>query len=144
MFSIHLDDVLVFSKTFEQHLLDLNEVLNRFQLSGLKLKPAKCSFGAQEVEYLGYNIGHHGIKISTKKLAAVVNLKPRETNKLLYSFLCSIKYYHYLIQKITELTADLFSMAEDRKKICIWTPELLDKFEQLKQALVSSPICLLI
>jgi hypothetical protein len=137
---VYLDDVLVFSKSFEQHLLNLNEVLNRFTLSGLKLKPAKCSFGAQEVEYLGYNIGQNGIKISKKKLTAVVNLKPPETNKLLYSFLCSIKYYHSLIPNITELTADLFKMAENRKKACVWTPEMLDKFEILKQTLITSPV----
>ncbi len=54
---------VVFSKSLEQHLLDLNEVLNRFALTGLKLKSAKCSFGAQEVEYLGYNIGQNNKNI---------------------------------------------------------------------------------
>ncbi len=137
---VYIDDVLVFSKTFEKHLLDINEVMNRFKLSGLKLKPSKCSFGAQSAEYLGYNISEQGIKISTKKLDAITKLKPPDTNKLLYSFLCSIKYYHGLVPKITELTADLFKMAEDRKKVCVWTPELLAKYEKLKQALITGPI----
>jgi len=137
---VYIDDVLVFSKTFEQHLLDLNEVLNRFTLAGLKLKPAKCNFGAQSVEYLGYKISQDGIKISTKKLEAIAKLKPPETNKLLYSFLCSIKYYHSLVPKITDITADLFKMAEERKKVCVWTPELIKKFELLKQTLITSPV----
>jgi len=45
---VYIDDVLVFGSTFEKHLMDLDEVLNRFTLSGLSLKPAKCIFGNQE------------------------------------------------------------------------------------------------
>ena len=59
--SVYLDDVIVFSDTFEAHLEHLQQVLNRFEAAGLKLKPSKCHFICQRVEYLGHIITPQGI-----------------------------------------------------------------------------------
>jgi hypothetical protein len=72
---VYIDNVLVFGTSFDKHLQDLDEVLNRFTLSGLKLKPAKCSFANQEVDYLGFKITEDGIRISDKKIKAITRIK---------------------------------------------------------------------
>lgn len=51
---IFLDDILIFSETFEEHLERINAVFTRLQQSGLKLKPSKCEFFKTNVKYLGY------------------------------------------------------------------------------------------
>lgn len=137
---VYIDDVLVFSKTFQQHLMDVDEVMHRFRLAGLKLKPSKCKMGMQEVDYLGFKITKDGLRVSDKKIDAIVKLKPRETNKLLYSFLCGINYYRSLIPKFVDLTVDLYKMALDRKKRCIWNNSLLKCFETLRQTIITAPI----
>ncbi len=137
---VYIDDVLIFSKTFDQHLLDLDEVMNRFRYSGLKLKPSKCKFAMQEVDYLGFKITKDGMRVSDKKIDAIIKLKPPDTNKLLYSFLCGINYYRSLIPMFGELTVKLYRMAEDRKKKCVWSTETINCFEKLKQAIITAPV----
>ena len=87
---VYVDDVLIFSKTFEQHLIDLDEVLSRFVFAGLKLKPSNCTFANNEVNYLGFRISDKGIQATEKKIEAIVKLELPDTNKRLYGFLCSI------------------------------------------------------
>ena len=59
--AVYLDDILVFSETFEAHLLHLRQVLECFKVAGLKLKPSKCHFISQTVEYLGHLVAPQGI-----------------------------------------------------------------------------------
>ena len=69
--SVYLDDVLIFSDTFDTHLDHLNQVLQRFQMAGLKLKPSKCHFICQQVEYLGHVITPEGISPNNNRVTAI-------------------------------------------------------------------------
>ena len=68
---VYIDDVLVFSRTLEEHLDHLQRVIIRLQEVGLKLKPAKCHFAREQVEYLGHLITRSGLKPNPKLVAAV-------------------------------------------------------------------------
>ena len=69
--SVYLDDILVYSETFEDHLDHLQRVISRLQNAGLKLKPTKCYFIQQQVEYLGHVITPQGISPNPARLQAV-------------------------------------------------------------------------
>jgi hypothetical protein len=58
----YLDDVLVCSETFQQHISDLNDIFTRFRNAGLKLNPKKCSFAKSSCVFLGHHISSEGIK----------------------------------------------------------------------------------
>ena len=58
---VYLDDVIIYSSTQGEHLDQLREVLEWFRLNSLKLKPFKCSFFQQEIEYLGHHVSVQGI-----------------------------------------------------------------------------------
>ena len=88
---VYIDDVLIFSKSFDQHLRDIDEVLARFIYAKLKLKPSKCVFANHEVDYLGFKISNKGLQASNKKVEALLRVAPPLTTKLLHSFLCSFK-----------------------------------------------------
>lgn len=137
---VYLDDVLIFSPTFEQHLLDIHETLSRFEFAGLMLKPSKCNFAKPEVDYLGFNISEHGIRASTKKLEAMANYKPPPLTKNLFSFLCSLNYYRKNIPRFGELTVALYKMCMEKKRLCQWSVEDLKNFAKLKQAFITAPI----
>jgi len=137
---VYIDDVLIFSSNYEQHLKDVDEVLARFEAAGLKLKLSKCLFAAREVEYLGFKISELGIQVTGKKLEAIVNLEPPSTAKHLFGFLCSINYYRHLIPNYGFLTIGLYRMAEAKNKLCVWTQESVKAFEALKNALITAPI----
>ena len=66
-----LDDIIVFSETWEQHLQHVREVLERLRKAGLTAKSSKCRFGMEEVEYLGHVVGGGRVKPALSKIQAV-------------------------------------------------------------------------
>ena len=66
-----LDDVAIFSKDYETHLVHIEEVFKRLKAAGLKLKPQKCQFGVNHINYLGHKIGKKGIAPFPDKVQAV-------------------------------------------------------------------------
>ena len=64
----YLDNILIFSETFEEHMLHLNTIFERLYEHGLKLKLKKCSFLQHQVNYLGFVIDQDGIKPDQKKV----------------------------------------------------------------------------
>uniref|UniRef100_A0A3P9D8I3 Gypsy retrotransposon integrase-like protein 1 n=1 Tax=Maylandia zebra TaxID=106582 RepID=A0A3P9D8I3_9CICH len=69
--AVYLDDIVIASPTFEQHLVDLEEVLGRLQAAGLSLKLKKCQFCLDEFTFLGYRITSSGVKPDPDKVKAV-------------------------------------------------------------------------
>ena len=68
---LYLDDIIVFSKTFDEHLKRLNSVFERLDEAGLKLKPSKCNFLQDEVKYLGHLVSKDGIRTDPSKIEAL-------------------------------------------------------------------------
>ena len=58
----YMDDIVVFTKTFDEHVTALEEVLNRLEAAGVTLKPSKCVIASDRVEFLGYELSSDGIK----------------------------------------------------------------------------------
>ncbi|KAI4881115.1 hypothetical protein NFI96_026358, partial [Prochilodus magdalenae] len=70
--AVYLDDIVIASPTFEQHLLDLREVFLRLEKAGLTLKPGKCQFCRKELKFLGYKVSPDGILPDSDKIDAVL------------------------------------------------------------------------
>ena len=68
---IYLDDIIVFSKTLEEHLIRLKAVFEKLKKAELKLKPSKCEFFKQELTYLGHTVSKSGIQTDSKKVEAI-------------------------------------------------------------------------
>ena len=80
---VYIDDLLIVtSGTFEEHLLEVEKVMQRLEKVGLKCKIDKCKFAVPEVEYLGYIITREGVKPDPKKIRAILDLeRPQDKNK---------------------------------------------------------------
>ena len=76
---IYLDDVIMFSRTEEEHLHCLQVVFARFLEHGLKLKPSKCHFLQDEIMFLGHEISAEGMKLGTANLKAIAEMAPPKT-----------------------------------------------------------------
>ena len=137
---VYIDDVLVFAKSFEAHLANLDLVLTRIKAAGLKLKPSKCKFADNRVDYLGFSISDKGRQPSRRKVEALLKVEPPNTNKALMSFLLSINYYRCDIPRFGELTVDLFDLANSKKRLCVWSEKLVANFKELQQSLANAPI----
>ena len=90
---IYLDDIIVFSKTLEEHVIRLRAVFEKLKQVGLKIKPSKCEFFRQELTYLGHVVSREGIQADPKKVEAILKW-PIPTNVTeVRSFLGFITYY---------------------------------------------------
>ena len=137
--SAYIDDVLIFSRTLEDHMRHLKMVMMRVIETGLKLKPVKCQFFRQEVDYLGHKITPQGLRTSNKHVVAVQEF-PTPTNlKEVRRFLGMASYYRRFIPLFAKVAQPLHALT--RKDIPFeWTPQCREAFESLKMKLISAPV----
>ena len=104
---IYLDDVIVFSKTKEEHLQRLTSVLQRMEKAGLKLKGSKCEFFRTSVKYLGHVVSANGVETDPEKIAVLKNWPVPKSVKELRSFLGFSGYYRRYIEGFSKLAKPL-------------------------------------
>ena len=75
----YIDDVVIYSSTFEEHLQHLEDVFRRIRAAGLKLKRSKCEFILQEIKFLGHVVTPTGIRPQSEKTKVIDNLEPPKT-----------------------------------------------------------------
>ena len=136
---VYIDDVLVFSPTFEDHLKDLRAVLQRFREHNLKLKPKKCAIAQQSLRYLGYVVTPAGIRVDPEKVRAVREILPPSTKSELRSFLGLTSYYRRFVKAYADRAEPLSKLLRDATPY-VWGDEQQKAFEALKLALTEAPL----
>jgi hypothetical protein len=104
---VYLDDVCIYTRPLEEHLVHMRLVLQRFKEEGLTLRLNKCFSGLQEMEYLGYIVSAGKISVSTKKVAAIADWPVPTTQKEVLSFVQFCNFYARFIHHFSDLTAPL-------------------------------------
>ena len=146
---VYLDDIIIFSDTKEEHLKRLEAVFQKLCAAGLKLKPSKCFFFKEEIEYLGHVVSGKGISTNPKKIEAVSKWPTPRTVYDVRSFLGFVGYYRRFIKnfsKITKPIREVITGLENQSKRAAkktyieWSDAADTAFEQLKAMCVSTPI----
>ncbi|XP_056332072.1 retrovirus-related Pol polyprotein from transposon 297 [Danio aesculapii] len=96
--AVYLDDIVVASPTFEQHIEDLKDVFLRLRSAGLTMKLAKCQFCRKEMKFLGYRVCPDGILPDQEKVSAVLNFETPKNVRQVRQFLGLSGYYIRFIQ----------------------------------------------
>ena len=135
----YLDDIIIFSKTEEEHLEHLNIVFERLRRAGLKLKLQKCNFFKKHIQYLGHLISDEGIQPLPEKLASIRNISVPTTPKEVKQFLGLVGYYRKFIPRFSDISRVLTQLTR-KNKIFNWTTECEKCFQLLKEYLQKAPI----
>ena len=140
---VYIDDVLVFSKTFEEHLDNVREVMASFERVNLKLKLSKCTFIATELKFLGHLINREGVRMDPEKVKTVREWQPPTSVKEMQQFLGFVNYYRDFVKGFASLSQSLYHVAAAKigkhmRFSDIFTEELKVHFETLKRSIASA------
>ena len=137
---IYLDDVIIFSSTFNDHLRRLASVFDRLRAAGLKLKASKCHFIQEQVTYLGHIISSEGIKPDNAKLTAVTAYPTPQNTKEVKQFMGISNYYRRFIPAYARIAELLHRILRKSSKTFQWTEQCKASFNTFKSKLTTPPI----
>ena len=137
----YMDDVLIFSNNWEEHIKHIDEVLSKLEELGLTAKPEKCEWAKVSCTYLGHVIGRGFVNPEEAKVESIKTYKQPKTKTDLRAFLGLVGYYRRFIPDFAKKT---LLMTDATKKtapnIVQWSDELLTEFDVLKKALTGESI----
>ena len=135
---VYLDDILIYSKTMEEHTEHLKKILMRLRQQKFYGKLSKCYFAVNEVEYLGHIISSNGISVDQEKVKAISEW-PRPKNKRdVQSFLGLVNYYRRFIKSCSGIAKPLTLMTKN--VTFSWNPSAEESFNLLKDVMKSAPV----
>ena len=136
---IYLDDLLVISAEFDQHLKILSEIATCLKNAGLTIGLAKSHFCFREVKYLGFVLGGGCLKTDPDKIEAILKIKTPKSAREVRSFLGTAGWYRRFIQNFAEIAAPLSNTLQKGVKFYL-SPEAVEAFELLKISLTTAPV----
>lgn len=137
---VYLDDIVVVSNTFEEHLASLREVANRLSAANLSVNLEKSKFCVDELPYLGYLLTPNGLKPNPDRIEAIINYERPTSVRALRRYLGMANYYRRFIHHFSEITASLTNLLKKKPKSIIWNQDAEQAFVHIKECLVSAPI----
>jgi hypothetical protein len=134
---VFFDDILVYSPSFEAHVLHLQTVLQLLKDHQWKVKMSKCEFAKNQVAYLGHVITAQGVATDPEKIKVIENWQTPTNAKELRSFLGLAGFYRKFVKNFGVISRPLFNLLK-KYALFVWTQDHQTSFDLLKQALVSA------
>jgi len=136
---VYLDDVLIFSRSLEDHRKHVKMVLERLRKHKLFANQEKCEFGRQSIHFLGHVVSKDGIGMESSKLDEIRQWPVPKTVEDIRAFLGLTGYYRKFIHKFSQIAAPLSNLTRNQTPF-IWTEVEQKAFEDLKTAMVTGPV----
>ena len=133
---VYIDDIVIYSETYEQHVIHTKLVLSKLRQAGLKIKWEKCEWAMNEITYLGFIIGNGQIRPSELKTKALFHYTQPKTKKQIHRFVGLVNFYRNFIENYAEVAAPLIK-ALDKKAKFKWSDELNTSFNYLREYLTT-------
>lgn len=137
-----LDDILIYSKTYEEHFRHVKLVLDKLRQEKLYAKLSKCEFFRSEVEFLGHRVGADGVRMLEDKVKAIIDWPVPSKVGDVRSFLGLAGYYRKFIKDFSSIAAPLTELQKDQVK-WEWGDKQQTAFDTLKNAIRTDPVLIL-
>jgi hypothetical protein len=135
---VFFDDLLIYNKTWEEHLQYVEHILAIMEGQSLYAKESKCEFGMTEVLYLGHIIGVKGVQVHHEKIQAIVEWPTPKTITELRGFLRIRTYYRKFVKGLSQLCAPLTDLT--KKGAFKWSEEAQFTFDKMKKVMSTCPV----
>jgi hypothetical protein len=136
---IFFDDILVYSRSLEEHIDHLRQVFQWLQADQWKLKLMKCTFACESIAYLGYMISATRVSTDPSKVQAIVDWPTPSCVEELRGFLGLAGYYRKFVRNFGIMAKPLTDLLK-KDQLFVWTTSHVEAFQLLKDALCSAPI----
>ena len=136
---VYLDDIIIYSTSFEEHLTHLDLICGKLAEAGLTINTAKCIFASPSLKFLGHIISKEGVQVNPTKVDAVANIRSPTSQTQLRSFLGAVGYYRKFIKNFSIIASPLFTLTHNHIK-WEWSSTCQQAFTTLKQKLTSAPL----
>ncbi|XP_055589797.1 uncharacterized protein LOC129741979 [Uranotaenia lowii] len=137
---VYLDDIVLVTETFEDHIRLLSEISKRLRRANLSIKLEKSHFCLEEIPFLGYILSSRGLQVNPEKIRPIVEYERPVTVTKLRRFLGMSNYYRRFIADYSKITAPLSELLKTKNKTIKWTSEAEVAFQVIKEKLITSPI----
>lgn len=137
---VYLDDIVIATDTFEDHVRMLAEVAKRLSNANLSLNLGKSKFCRKQLNYLGYIINEEGLSVNPDKVEAIVNYPSPTSIREVRRLLGMATWYNRFIPNFAAKCGPITDLLKKSKSKFIWTPEAESAFNDLKSALISAPV----
>ncbi|KFD55401.1 hypothetical protein M513_03741 [Trichuris suis] len=134
----YVDDILLASRSEEEHLELLQKVLSRLATYGLKVNPDKCVLGTNSLVFLGHLVDRNGIRPAPEKVAAIQNFPRPVAVKQLQRFLGMLNFYRRFIPNLAVLLRPLDALVTSTRGNIVWSRTSLHSFNAAKSALANA------
>ena len=111
---VYLDDILIFTKTLDEHWRVAWQVMELLQKHNLSLKPEKCEFKKSSIEYLGVVVSHNSVKMDPAKVARVLEWPTPSNKKEVQSFLGFTNFYRRFIEGFSHIARPLCDLTKNK------------------------------
>ena len=148
---VYLDDIIIFSRTIDEHKDRLRQVLDRLTSHGFKLKPSKCKLLQTKIKYLGHVISENGIETDPDKIETIKNWPQPKRVRDVRSFLGFASYYRKFIPGFSQVAKPLHELlggprkrkgkpSQHKPPPWNWTQQCERAFQTIKEKLMSPPV----
>ena len=136
---VYIDDIMIYSTTFEEHMNHIDKVLGKLHETSLMLKLKKCKWCETDIEFLGHVVGQGGLRPDPSKIEKIKDLKIPTNVKGVRSVLGLCSYYRRFIKGFSKIAKPLNELLQKNRKF-VWTEAQQKAFETLKTKLIEQPI----
>eukprot|EP00253_Pinus_taeda_P029627 PITA_29627 len=136
---VYLDDILIFSKSREDHVMHVRKVLNVLKKNQLFLKMSKCEFGKTSLVYLGHIVGGGALRINPSKIESIVKWPTPKSITEVRSFLGAAQYWRKFISNFSSIVAPMHAVTSV-KRAFQWGGKQQKAFESLKEKISSASV----
>lgn len=135
----YLDDIIIISRSYEEHLRILEEVLKRLCDAGLTISRDKCKFCLPELKYLGYVVNRHGLNVDPDKVEAIVNIPTPTTVTEVRRVLGMASWYRRFIPNFSTIIAPMTKLLRKKARFT-WDGTCDQAWKHIKEKLITAPI----
>lgn len=132
---VYLDDILIFSRSKQEHITHLRQLFQRLQDYGLVISLPKCEFGVSCIDFLGHQVNQEGVRPLDGKVEAIKSFPKPTTAKALQQYLGMVNFYHRFIPSAALTLQPLYRALSVSKKLLVWTSDMDTAFSKSKEVL---------